>query len=314
MTAFTMRSQTITDSFPRMPTIDHEAPLELFRNRPQLAPELLQAVFGIKVPDHDQVSLGSETYAEGDPAELRCDATILLGDPGAPLLGIVIESQLRPSTPKTFSWPAYLALLRARRKCPVILLVLCPDEATARACARPIELGHPDWNLRPLAMWPGRAPAVTDPAEARRLPELSVLSAPAHADGPDGTRVLAALCSVFDHLDRDQGRLYYDYVLSRLSGAARTLLEEIMKTDTYTWQSDFALEHIALGKAEGIAEGKAEGKAEGEARSVLMVLAARGITVPDDLCQRITSCTDLNQLDTWVQRAATITTAEQLLD
>ncbi|MGI8333984.1 hypothetical protein ACRYCC_28875 [Actinomadura scrupuli] len=44
-----------------MPSMDHEAPLEFFRNQPQLAPALLHAVFGIKVPDHDQVSLGSET-------------------------------------------------------------------------------------------------------------------------------------------------------------------------------------------------------------------------------------------------------------
>jgi hypothetical protein len=39
-------------------------------------------------------------------------------------------------------------------------------------------------------------------------------------------------------------------------------MEEIMKIDTYEWKSDFALDHIAIGKAEG--------KAEGEARSVLL--------------------------------------------
>jgi hypothetical protein len=105
-----------------------------------------------------------------------------------------------------------------------------------------------------------------------------------------------------ENIDRDHGRLYYDYVLSRLSDTARRLMEEIMKTGTYEWKSDFALDHIAIGKAEG------------EARSVLLFLAARNITVSDQVRERITSCADLDQLDRWVQRAATIDTSEQLFD
>jgi hypothetical protein len=42
-------------------------------------------------------------------------------------------------------------------------------------------------------------------------------------------------------------------------------------------------------------------------------LASRGIEVPDALREQITTCTDLDQLDIWIRRAATARTAHDLL-
>jgi hypothetical protein len=47
----------------------------------------------------------------------------------------VVEVQLRPDPRKRFSWPLYQAVLRARLKCPVEIVVLTLDEATALWCA-----------------------------------------------------------------------------------------------------------------------------------------------------------------------------------
>jgi hypothetical protein len=74
--------------------------------------------------------------------------------------------------------------------------------------------------------------------------------------------------------------------------------------------SPFAREHFGRGKAEG----EAQGKAEEAARSVLLVLAARGFDVPDDTRDRITACTDLAQLETWLTRAATAQTLQDLFN
>jgi hypothetical protein len=210
---------------------------------------------------------------------------------------------------KTFSWPAYLASLRLRLRCPVALLVICPDETTARACARPILMGHPGWRLEACTLHPGRLRPVTDPGLARRYPELAVLSAPPHADGPYAREVIDSLAAAIDTLTTDIGALYYDYIQSRISDAARKLLEESMKLDNYQWQSEFARTHIAQGRAEG----KAEGAAEGKASSVFLVLEARGISVPDHVRRRITDCTEIDQLDRWIQRATTVDDAEQFL-
>lgn len=77
-----------------------------------------------------------------------------------------------------------------------------------------------------------------------------------------------------------------------------------MAAGTYEYRSDFARRYVG--------QGRAEGNAEGEARALLAVLDARGISVPEDARTRITSCTDLDQLDTWVRRAVTADSVQDL--
>jgi hypothetical protein len=62
------------------------------------------------------------------------------------------------------------------------------------------------------------------------------------------------------------------------------------------------------------ASGEAKGEARGEARAVLAFLSARGIEVPDDARERITECTDPDQLEVWVRRAAIATTVKELFE
>ncbi|MFC9844055.1 hypothetical protein ACFWFF_17985 [Streptomyces sp. NPDC060223] len=64
---------------------------------------------------------------------------------------------------------------------------------------------------------------------------------------------------------------------------------------------------------EGKAEGKAEGEAEGEASLILRVLEKNGVPVPEGTHDRITSCTDLEVLTLWFDRALTATRADDLL-
>ncbi|MFE2420332.1 hypothetical protein [Streptomyces hokutonensis] len=63
---------------------------------------------------------------------------------------------------------------------------------------------------------------------------------------------------------------------------------------------------------EGKAEGKTEGRAEEGASFILRVLEKRGIPVPEDIRDRITSCTDLDTLTLWFDRSLTASTAEEL--
>lgn len=137
--------------------------------------------------------------------------------------------------------------------------------------------------------------------EARRSPELAVLSALAHGGThPRRHQVLDALLGALQAVDRDRADVYHDVVSAVLPEATRRYLERLMSTGTYQFQSEFALRHINRGRATG------------EANAVLMVLAARGIEVPDDVRDRITGCGDLDQLDTWIRRASTADSIEDL--
>ncbi|MEU1030947.1 hypothetical protein ABZ402_19750 [Streptomyces mirabilis] len=59
-------------------------------------------------------------------------------------------------------------------------------------------------------------------------------------------------------------------------------------------------------------EGIAEGEAKGEATLILRVLEKHAVEIPEDVRERITSCTDLDTLTLWFDRSLTATTAEEL--
>jgi hypothetical protein len=184
-------------------------------------------------------------------------------------------------------------------------------EDLATAASEPIPLGHPGFVLTPFVLGPGLVPVVTDPVAADADPELAVLSAMAHgSDEPElAFRVAVAAVAAAGRLDEERAKLYIDLVLSRVRGAAKAALEELMQSGKYEYQSDFARKYIAMGKAEG----RAEGVAQGLATSVLNVLTARGLVVPDSVRARVLGCDDVATLERWVTRAVTVSSAEELI-
>jgi hypothetical protein len=289
-----------------MPSHLHEALTELFRHRPALAAELLTGALGVPVPPWRRAQLAAADLTDLAPTEYRADAVVTLAAEEAPVLAVVIEVQLRRDPAKRRTWPVYLTTLHARLRCPAVLLVVAPDAGTAAWCAVAIPLGHPGFVLTPLVLGPDRVPVVTDAGTAGAAPELAVLSAMAHGDHPDREKVLHALLVALRTMDHDHASLYADIVLATLPEATRHYLEALMALGTYEYQSDFARRYFA--------QGKTEGKTEGEAAALLAVLAARGIEVPAEARDRITGCTDLDQLDTWVRRASTASSIGDLFE
>ncbi|MDQ3989606.1 MAG: hypothetical protein M3291_10495 [Actinomycetota bacterium] len=292
------------DNFVAMPSSLHEALIEMFRQRPSLAAELLADALGMDLPAYEQVRVEPGGFTDLVPTEYRADAVVVLTAAETPVLAVVLEVQLGRDQDKRWSWPIYLVTLRGRLRCPTVLLVVCVDTATATWCATPIELGHPGARLTPLVLGPDQVPLVIDRGEAVRVPELAVLSAMAHGAHSDRSRVLDTLLGALEAIDEDLALLYSDVVLAALPVAAQQHLEALMITRTYEYQSDFARRHRA--------QGEAKGKAEATAAAVLAVLDARGVEVPEDVRARITECLDLDQLDTWVRRAGTADSVHDL--
>ena len=95
-----------------------------------------------------------------------------------------------------------------------------------------------------------------------------------------------------------------------LPEAARQVLEELVATRTYEYQSDFVRRYVFQGRTEGLAEGEAIG----EVTALLTVLAARRIDLSDESRARITACKDTDTLTAWIGRAATADRIEDVLD
>ena len=69
------------------------------------------------------------------------------------------------------------------------------------------------------------------------------------------------------------------------------------------------------GRAEGIQVGEERGKAEGLAGlrdGILMVLRSRGVSIPAEVEGRIRACKDIAVLSAWLQRAVTLSHAEEV--
>lgn len=77
-------------------------------------------------------------------------------------------------------------------------------------------------------------------------------------------------------------------------------LEEMMKG--YEYQSDFAKKYVA------------QGRAEEAARALLTVLRARGMAVPDAVCERVLAQKDLERLERWLEKAAVATSVDAVFD
>jgi flagellar biosynthesis/type III secretory pathway protein FliH len=85
-----------------------------------------------------------------------------------------------------------------------------------------------------------------------------------------------------------------------------------LRARTIEYGSDFAKSYHAQGKAEGKAEGEAEGEARGEAKAVLTVLKARGIQITPSQQALVKGCASLAELDKWLERAGTASSADEV--
>lgn len=290
----------------------HEALLQLFRNRPALAPELLREALHQELPPYTEVRIESADFSELQPAEYRADMVVSPLD-GGRVYGVIIEVQLSPDRRKPYVWPAYVANLRAKLKRPVSLLVVTTNEATARWAAKPVDLGNGNW-FTPLVLSPSGVPEVAEESRARDDPELAVLSAMAHgqhADFGKAARIAAAAREASLGLDEDRSRLYFDLVLASLSEAAQRELRT-MDPAKYEYQSEFARRYVAQGRVEGKAEGKAEGMAEGRAELVIRQLTLRFGPLDDDVRARISSAS-IEDLDAIGVRLLTAKTLQEAL-
>ena len=144
-----------------MPSITHEGPLDLVRQHPEIALELIHGHRGHHAPSKVAVSLAPTDMSAVVPVQYLADMVVLITDAatGKPALAVIIEPQLRDSETKRYSWPVYVTTARRVAKCPAaVLVVLCPDPAEADKCRRLIRTGHPGFDLAPIVIDSGGPP------------------------------------------------------------------------------------------------------------------------------------------------------------
>lgn len=301
----------------------HESVLNLFRERPAFVPELLAGLH-VTLPPFTDARISDIALHELAPIEHFADAVVLLANENRPVLGVIVEAQLRRDDQKLYTWPQYAMNARARHKCPFLVVVTTPSRAVARWAGQPIDVGN-GTVFRQHVIGPGIVPKVTATAQASREPELAVLSAltHAHSDTPAARLIASATFQGMTKLDPERWLLYSRMILNALHPAVRKDLEkmpDIRKLLTKVEQRTYDLAEatgeargLVRGKVQGKVEGRAEGRAEGKAESVLKILTKRGLKLTTGQRRTIEDCTDLETLDRWFDLALTAGSVDELV-
>lgn len=295
-------------------TLTHEAPLELIRQHPALAVDLLRSFTGLEVSDQADARLGPNSLNAVVPAEFTADAVVLVSDPGTtiPRVVIVVEPQGRDDATKRYAWPAYLANVRSATKCPTaVLIVICPDPREADKCRQAIEMGHPGWDLWPIVIDPQHAPAAEGASPYLTL-FLACLPALDLTDRAVARRVLEAIRET-GASDADRAKLV-TIILKRASDAARHILEDLMTSIDLKdeWVDSFVNQGLKKGIEQGLEQGIEKGAASAKITSILKVLAVRDLHPTKKQLGLVAACTDLATLDRWFDRSLVAVNAAEV--
>jgi hypothetical protein len=285
-----------------MPTGEHESPIALAKLDPGLVTWLLAHLFDVEVPDYHHARAQPTEVQVLVPRTYHADGMLLFCDAAdRPVLAVVLEVQRGWDAAKGWTWKLYVAQLEAELNISAVLLVYCPNPMIAARYRTMREFEGPSLALRPLIFTPHDVPLVIDVELARSHPALAVFSAICHGADEDVDAAFPALAKALETVGPKRAILYYDIVLAGLPRAPRTRWEDFMTTTSHRYYSERfrAIETKAW--------------TENGHHAVLTVLDARGIKVPDAVREQILACTDLDLLDTWLRRAVTVSTAEDVV-
>jgi hypothetical protein len=291
-----------------MVSSSHEVMHRIFHKDPGIFSRTLDKL-GIDIAEPVAVSVLSPDLTEIRPLERRLDSLFQVDAADGASYLLAVESQGRKDSGKEGSWAYYVGYLLAKYKMPLVLLVTCQDESTARWAKGPFHFGMPQWRtlaLTPLVFGPHNTEFITDPAAAAADIPYAVFAAIAHAKHPQADTMLKALMTALDTTDSETALYFSEWTQLGLAGSPAA---HIWRNLAVTLSPSFFRSELAEDIRD---QGRAEGEARGEVKALLRVFAARGVDVVESVRDRIAACTDVETLERWITAAVTAERAEDL--
>jgi hypothetical protein len=290
-----------------MPSSWHDSVTAIFTEHPELAVEIATGLTGARIPEGIPVRAEAPNFNDRYSTDFQADAVIVAGSAHNPVRAVIVEAQKRTFAGKPPQWARYAAQLWIFLRCPVDVLVICPDAKSAFWYARPVPTSLPGYTHLPIVLPPSAVPAITNAADAAARPAMAALSVAYHGAN---LAVSKAFVDSLRLLSPGHAMRYHEHAYNMAPLAVQRILEELMTSDAWPVYSPFARAHFGRGKKEGRREGRAEGKAE----AILTVLRTRNLHVTDAERERIAGCTDPRQIQTWVRRAVTVEKTSDLFN
>lgn len=264
---------------------------------------MIARTLNLETPSFKRAESGSEALTDVYPVELNCDAVeICYDEDNEKVCAFIVEVQLSRDDRKPFAWFGYLANLFRRAECPVYVIAICPDKATADWARQSVPIGHQNILFRPYVLGPDEVPVVRQRLEGPDSYVTTFLSAIIHGEGAPGKDIVYVMEEEHEDLDPVQAAQYARNALRVLRGVAKMTLGALVRT------GDKEYHHLVLGDAAD------EMRAEGEATALMRVVEARGMTLTEIQRDQVTKCDDLELLGQWLTRAATATKTEEIFN
>ena len=291
-----------------MPSLRHDGLVELVRQHPPLAVDLVRLANAYPLPANVVAVLGSEDMTdvapvsndpEPKPQKYTADAVVVASDlaTGKRELAIVVEPQGEFDEDKDISWPVYATTARKANKCPKsALIVLCWDATEAGKCRSTIEVGPRGFNLSPDVIDRSHAPDLEKVGPYTVLCFAGLKAIDLRTDGGQDQVIAAVEATGASRHDRSKLSKFILGIAP--TAASRRQLEDKMKS--FTHRDEFV---------DGFIE---QGEARAKAQDILKVLNFRGLKPTDEQREQVTASTDLAQLDLWFDRALTATSADEV--
>jgi len=288
-----------------MPSPEHQAIVDLFRQRPTLIAALLPRTAGIALPEDLLLKVGQSTFSAIASTDFHADLFAQpAGNVPPEIPNVVVEVQLGVDSDKLSSWPLYQAMGWRETNRLTAVLVVTPYLEIATWAGRFIQTGPGKSGCDVFVAGPHEIPRVVDQEEARRQPELAVLSVLAHGGEPDALEVAKSGLTGLDSggLSAELGQIVYDQIWSRLNPALHRALEAFMNQQAYEFKSDHVKGLLARGEKTGLAN------------AILVALRERQVRVSAGQQEAIQSCQDLDQLNRWFKRSLSVNSARERFD
>ncbi|MFI6319153.1 hypothetical protein ACIBG8_16610 [Nonomuraea sp. NPDC050556] len=264
----------------------------MIMQRPAFALELLGLGLRASPDAYTDARCESVELNERRPVEYAADSVISVRGPDGGRRFVIVEMQNTYKEEKFWAWAAYVGGLMGRYRCPVMLVVICLDQADADKYRRRFLPDDSCIVLAIVVVGPSELPLLRDREDVLASPELATLAAVAHAD----LETAAAVADIVVTLGDERSSIYYSYLCMHLPESMRARLEALMAKSVYEYSDRFTQ----------IFENRGRGA------SLVAVMGARGMELDDVHRAQVEACTDCDQLQQWIVRAATATSVEEI--
>jgi hypothetical protein len=208
-----------------MPSSWHDSVTAIFTEHPELALEIATRLTGARLPEGTPVRVEAPNFNDRPSTDFQADVVIVAGTARDPIRAVIVEAQKRTFAAKPPQWARYAAQLWIFLRCPVDVLVICPDAKSAFWYARPVTTSLPGYTHLPIVLPPSAVPAITDAADAAARPAMAALSVAYHGAN---RAVSQAFVDSLRLLSRDHALKYHEYAYNMAPVAVQRILEQLV--------------------------------------------------------------------------------------